>query len=128
MTITGVPMQSQDLRGQRVGQYELRELLGAGGMGSVYRAFQVNLKREVAVKILPPMVASTSEYLERFTREAETAASLEHAHIIPIYDYGTHQDLTYIVMRLLTGGTLSQRVEQYAASGHPYLSLNEVSI
>ena len=121
-------MQEQDLSKQMIGQYELRELLGEGGMGAVYRAYQVNLKREVAIKVLPAKLAVSPGYLERFSREAATAASLEHAHIIPVYDYGSYQNITYIVMRLLTGGTLSQRVAQHQANGHKYLALGEIAI
>src|SRR5690606_33784244 len=121
-------MHNQDLSKQMIGQYELRELLGEGGMGAVYRAYQVNLKREVAIKVLPAKLAVSPGYLERFSREAATAASLEHAHIIPVYDYGSYQNVTYIVMRLLTGGTLSQRVAQHQANGHKYLALGEIAI
>src|SRR5690242_15441536 len=99
-------MTIDNLSGQTLGQYELREMLGAGGMGAVYRAHQLNLKRDVAVKILPSALASQPGYAERFNREAETAAHLEHAHIVPIYDYGMQRGTSYIVMRLLTGGSL----------------------
>lgn len=112
---------------QIIGQYELRDLLGQGGMGSVYRAFQANLKREVAVKVLPAHLAVSPGYIERFTREAETAASLEHAHIVPVYDYGATKEVTYIVMRLLTGGTLSERAQQHRLAGHETISLSEVA-
>ncbi|MBE2183065.1 MAG: SUMF1/EgtB/PvdO family nonheme iron enzyme [Anaerolineae bacterium] len=112
---------------QMLGQYELRDLLGQGGMGSVYRAFQANLKREVAVKVLPPHLAVSLGYIERFTREAETAASLEHAHIVPVYDYGATKEASYIVMRLLTGGTLSERAQQHRLAGHETISLSEVA-
>lgn len=112
---------------QMLGQYELRELLGQGGMGSVYRAFQASLKREVAIKVLPANLVASPGYIERFTREAETAASLEHAHIVPVYDYGTAQDVTYIVMRLLTGGTLSERAYQHKLKGHETISLVEIA-
>src|SRR5947207_11398301 len=98
------------LTGLTIGQYTLKEKLGAGGMGVVYRAHQDNLGRDVAIKILPPMLASQEGYAERFTREARTAASLEHTHIVPIYDYGTQQELSYVVMRILTGGSLAQRM------------------
>ena len=77
----------QNLAGQSIGQYELQELLGLGGMGAVYRAFQPSLKRSVAIKILTPALAQQPGYLERFNREAETAAGLEHSHIVPIYDF-----------------------------------------
>ncbi|MFZ2881204.1 MAG: serine/threonine-protein kinase, partial [Phototrophicaceae bacterium] len=95
-----------------LGQYELRELLGVGGMGAVYRGFQTSLKREVAVKVLPSSLANEHGYVERFNREAQTAAALEHPHIVSIFDYGTQQGTSYLVMRLLTGGTLAQRLNQ----------------
>ncbi|HEX3054011.1 MAG TPA: serine/threonine-protein kinase, partial [Aggregatilineaceae bacterium] len=101
-----------NLSGTILGQYELRDLIGIGGMGTVYRGFQAGLRREVAVKVMSPQLALHPGYLERFNREAQTAASLVHHHIIPIHDYGTQQGYSYIVMRLLTGGTLAQRMEQ----------------
>ena len=78
----------ENLVGQALGQVELRELLGAGGMGAVYRGYQASLRREVAVKVLPGILAKDPDYLKRFTREAEDSASLEHANIVPNHDYG----------------------------------------
>jgi serine/threonine protein kinase len=117
----------QNLTGQTLGQYELRALIGMGGMGAVYRGYQANLKREVAVKVLAAQLGQQPGYLERFTREAETAAALEHRHIIPIYDYGMQSGVSYVVMRLLTGGTLADRLMQHTQDGKPLPSLGEVS-
>jgi Tol biopolymer transport system component/predicted Ser/Thr protein kinase len=121
-------MTLQDLSGQSFGQYELRELLGLGGMGAVYRAYQASLRREVAIKILPVSLAADPDYVERFHREAETAAGLEHPHIVPVYDYGVERGTTYIVMRLLTGGTLTERMAQRDNEKRPLPSLGEVAL
>lgn len=115
-------MDISQLSGQFLGQYELRELLGRGGMGAVYRGYQPTLQREVAIKIILPSLISESDYLERFRREAQTAAQLEHTHIVPVYDYGTHADINFIVMRLLHGGSLAQRLDT-----QPFLSVLEIS-
>jgi serine/threonine-protein kinase len=106
-------MSVDNLVGQTLGQYQLRVLLGAGGMGAVYRGYQLNLKRDVAIKVLPAALARQPGYIERFNREAEIAASLEHAHIVPVYDYGTENDISYVVMRLLTGGSLAERLHHH---------------
>src|SRR5690349_13758829 len=101
----------QNLSGQIFGQYILRDLLGEGGMGAVYKGFQATLKREVAIKVLTPLLTKQPGYAERFTREAQIAASLEHTHIVPVYDYGTQtveglsSPISYVVMRMLTGGS-----------------------
>ncbi|HLV33785.1 MAG TPA: protein kinase, partial [Spirillospora sp.] len=116
----------ENLTGRSLGQYELRELLGAGGMGAVYRGYQRNLRRDVAVKVLYTSLSQQSEHEERFTREAHTAAALEHAHIVPVYDYGTERGLSYVVMRLLTGGSLAERIEYSNTTGRPLPSLSEV--
>jgi len=115
------------LTGQKLGQYELRERIGMGGMGAVYRAYQTGLDREVAVKVLPPSLAMESGYVARFTREAKTSAALEHPHIIPIYDYGTQDSISYIVMRLLTGGTLKDRLEKALQNGDPLPSVESIA-
>lgn len=120
-------MSFDDLVGRTFGQYELQALLGAGGMGAVYRATQRSLKRLVAVKVLAPNIAEQPGYLERFNREAEVSASLEHKHIVPVHDYGIEQDISYIVMRLLTGGSLAQRLQQAADAGRPLPTLYETS-
>ena len=119
-------MTIENLTGHSLGQYLLRELLGRGGMGAVYRSYQANLKREVAVKVLDPQLAQQPGYAERFNLEAETAARLEHHHIIPVYDYGTQDGLSYVVMRLLTGGTLTQRMAASASAGQSQPSLSDV--
>lgn len=122
-------MSHENLVGQVLGQYELRELLGVGGMGAVYRAFQISLKREVAVKVLPSTLVNEPGYVERFNREAQTAALLEHPHIVSIFDYGTQQGTSYLVMRLLTGGTLAQRLNQRDDKGQMVLpSLGETAV
>jgi serine/threonine protein kinase len=120
-------MSVENLTGQSLGQYELRDLLGAGGMGAVYRGYQANLRREVAVKVLPSNFAQQSGYIERFNREAEVSASLEHAHIVPVYDYGAQRGVTYVVMRLLTGGSLAQRLHLSVVEGRPLPSLRETA-
>ncbi|MDZ4766614.1 MAG: serine/threonine-protein kinase, partial [Chloroflexota bacterium] len=112
-----------NLVGQMLGQYQLRSLLGTGGMGAVYRGYQSNLRREVAVKVMSASLIERPEYAERFNREAQTVAALEHSHIVPIYDYGTENKITYVVMRMLTGGSLAERIT-YRPSGP---SLGEIA-
>ncbi len=117
-------MSAQNLTGQTIGQYELRALYGTGGMGAVYRAYQRSLEREVAFKVLTLNLTTDPEYIERFNREAKTAASLEHPHIVPVYDYGTFNDITFVAMRLLTGGSLAERLKQRKGAK---VSLGEVA-
>ena len=120
-------MDIPNLTGQTLGHYELRELLGMGGMGAVYCAYQAGLKRSVAIKVLPSALASQRGYFERFNREAETAASLEHRHIVPIYDHGIQEGTSYVVMRLLTGGTLAERLTQQSHNLERLPSLGEIA-
>ncbi len=115
------------LTGHKLGQYELRERIGEGGMAAVYRAWQSSLQREVAVKVLSTALGQEGDFQQRFLREAQTVARLEHPHVIPIYDYGTDNGLTYVVMRLLTGGTLAKRLAAVKQGARPLPSLNEVA-
>jgi serine/threonine protein kinase/uncharacterized protein YraI len=117
----------ENLSGQTIGQYEVRDLLGAGGMGAVYRAYQTGLRRDVALKVMPPTLAQQPEFIERFAREAQTAAALEHAHIVPVYDYGTVSGLSYVVMRLLTGGSLAERLTHRSKAENNLPSLGETA-
>jgi serine/threonine protein kinase/uncharacterized protein YgiM (DUF1202 family) len=120
-------MTMQDLTGQILGSYQLRELIGVGGMGAVYRGYQTTLERAVAVKVLSTVLASEAGYVERFYREAKTAAALEHAHIVPVHDFGIQGSLSYVVMRLLTGGTLADRMQNRADKNKPLPSLGEIA-
>jgi serine/threonine-protein kinase len=118
---------NQTMRGITLGQYELREPLGEGGMGSVYRGYQKNLKRDVAIKILSRELSNDPEFIARFNREAQTVAALEHPNIVPIHDYGTQQGISYVVMRSLTGGTLEDRLEERHHRGDPLPSLSDTA-
>ena len=120
-------MSQGNLVGQTLGQYHLRELLGVGGMGAVYRAYQISLKREVAVKIISSELVDKPDLMARFIREAEISAKLEHPNIVPIHDFGTQDGITYVVMRLLTGKSLSQRIEQRIHEGNKLISLGEIA-
>ena len=90
----------------RLGPYEIIGLLGAGGMGEVYRARDARLGRDVAVKVLPGAWAADPERLQRFEQEARAAAALNHPNILAVHDIGTSGDAPYIVTELLVGGTL----------------------
>lgn len=98
------------LSGRRLDGYELRERIGRGGMASVYRAWQASVGREVALKVLSADLGEASEYPARFEREVRVSATLEHPAILPVYDHGVAEDVSYIVMRLLTGGSLAERL------------------
>ncbi len=93
-------------------QYQITELLGKGGMASVYKAVQKSINRVVAVKVLPRSFMHDETFMQRFRQEAELIARLEHFHILPIYDYGEFEGMPYIVMRYLEGGTVQRRIEQ----------------
>src|SRR5450755_2246534 len=92
--------------GGKLGPYELIEEIGRGGMATVFRAYQPNTDRFVAIKVIHRGIASDTTSLERFTREARLVAKLEHPHILPVYDYNALSDPPYIVMRYLPTGTL----------------------
>src|SRR5512136_1299237 len=96
------------MSGNKLGPYELLDELGRGGMATVYRAFQPNVDRFVAVKVIHRSVAADKQALARFTREARLIARLEHPHILPVYDYNGENDPPYIVMRYLPTGTLRE--------------------
>jgi len=84
-------------KGTRVGDYEIQSLLGAGGMGEVYRARDVRLRRDVAIKVLPAFVASDPDRLRRFEQGATAAAALNHPNILAVYQMGTHGGAPYLV-------------------------------
>jgi eukaryotic-like serine/threonine-protein kinase len=98
--------------GTRLGAYEILSALGAGGMGEVYRATDTKLKRQVAIKILPPSVAADLDRLARFQREAEVLASLNHPHIAAIYGLEDADGVKALVMELVEGPTLADRIAQ----------------
>jgi serine/threonine protein kinase len=88
------------------GHYQLQELLGRGGMGEVYRAFDTRTDRVVALKVLPHHLAQGSVFQQRFHRESQAAASLSDPHVVPIHGYGEIDGLLYLDMRLIEGRTL----------------------
>jgi len=96
------------VRGTRLGPYEVVELIGAGGMGEVYRARDARLGRDVAIKVLPGEIATDHDRLRRFQHEAHAVASLNHPHILTIHDVGSHEGLPYVVTELLEGENLRQ--------------------
>ena len=100
--------------GARLGPYEITASIGAGGMGEVYRASDSNLKRAVAIKVLPSSVAVDADRLARFQREAEVLASLNHPNIAAIYGVERTGDFTALVMELVEGEDLSQRIARGA--------------
>jgi len=96
--------------GARLGPYEILSPLGVGGMGEVYRAADTNLKRQVAIKVLPKAVAADADRLARFQREAEVLAALNHPHIAAIYGLERAEGATALVMELVEGPTLADRI------------------
>jgi serine/threonine-protein kinase len=100
--------------GTRLGSFEIRGLLGAGGMGEVYRAADVKLGREVAIKVLPEAYANDRERMSRFEREARALAQLDHPAIGAIYDFVQDGPFPFIVMQLVEGETLAQRLQRGA--------------
>jgi eukaryotic-like serine/threonine-protein kinase len=93
-----------------IGRYELREEIGRGGMAVVYLAFDPRFKRDVALKVLPRQFTHDPAFVARFQREIEALGTLEHAAIVPIYDFGEENGLPYLVMRHMAGGSLAQRL------------------
>jgi serine/threonine protein kinase/ABC-type xylose transport system substrate-binding protein len=102
-------MNRVNFTGEQIGPYIVRERIGQGGMADVYRAFQPSVKREVALKVIPLFAMGQQQEVQlRFKQEAEMIASLEHPHILPVFDYGITDEVLYLAMRLLRGGTLRE--------------------
>jgi eukaryotic-like serine/threonine-protein kinase len=96
--------------GDRIGPYEIVSIIGAGGMGEVYRARDTRLERTVAIKVLPVQLSSRADLRERFDREARAISSLNHPNICTLYDVGRQDGTNYLVMEYLEGETLAERL------------------
>jgi tetratricopeptide (TPR) repeat protein len=100
-----------ELIGRTIGKYEIVSLLGRGGMGVVYKGYRSDLNHHAAIKILPEHLADSSDFRQRFEREAQAIAQLNHPNILPIIDYGREEDgLTYFITKLATRGSLAARL------------------
>ena len=100
--------------GHKLGSFEIVRLLGKGGMGEVYEARDVRLDRAVAIKVLPAELSGDAERRDRFTREAKAVARLNHSHICTLHDVGEHDGIHFLVMELIEGETLAERLEKGA--------------
>src|SRR5687768_13933829 len=99
--------------GTKLGRYEIRSKIGAGGMGEVYQARDTQLGRDVAIKVLPASYADDKDRLQRFEQEACAAGALNHPNILSIYDVGTHDGAPYVVSELLQGETLREALDEH---------------
>jgi serine/threonine protein kinase/tetratricopeptide (TPR) repeat protein len=99
-----------DLIGRTLGQYQIMEQIGQGGMATVYKAYQPSLDRYVAVKILPPFYAKQSDFVARFEREAKAIANLNHPNILPVHDFGAEGEYSFIAMRYIEGARTLREV------------------
>jgi streptogramin lyase len=109
-----MPVGSDPLPGSEIAGFRLEELLGRGGMGAVYRAEDVRLGRKVALKLLVPELAESERFRERFLRESQVAASLDHPHIVPIYAAGDAEGRLYLAMRYVEGYDLRELIAREA--------------
>ncbi|MGH8525812.1 MAG: serine/threonine-protein kinase, partial [Gammaproteobacteria bacterium] len=98
--------------GTRLGRYEIRSQLGAGGMGEVYLAEDTRLHRKVALKVLPPDLASNQDRMRRFEQEATAAAALNHPNIATIHEIGEHNGTHFIAMEFVDGVTLRAKIHE----------------
>jgi serine/threonine protein kinase len=105
-------MINDPLIGQTIGNYQIQSRLGKGGMATVYRARQVNMQRDVAIKIMSTDLAEDPQFVARFEREARVIANLQHPRILPVHDFGHEGDIFYLVMRLIEGESLYHRLLQ----------------
>ncbi|MEZ4667657.1 MAG: protein kinase [Anaerolineae bacterium] len=97
---------ADDLTGKTIGGYAIQDVIGRGGMATVYRAHQVSMNRSVAIKVLPEQYINDDTYLQRFNQEVAIVAKLEHRSIVPVHDYGEYNGQPYIVMRYMAGGSV----------------------
>jgi serine/threonine protein kinase len=111
--------------GARLGTYEILGPLGAGGMGEVYRAKDLRLEREIAIKVLPAEVASNHDRISRFEREARTVAGLNHPNIVTLYSVEDEDGLRFLTMELVEGRTLATIV---SPGGLPLPQLLDLAI
>ncbi len=109
---------SDTLSGKKIGKYVIKEKLGTGGMAEVYKGYQENLDRFVAIKIMHAFLGSDQDFLNRFQREARAMAALNHPNIVGVYDFDVYGDNNYyLVMEYIRGGTLKERLETLARKG-----------
>lgn len=99
----------------RIGRYDIESMLGAGGMGIVYRGFDTQLHRVVAIKVLSPTLAFHGSARQRFAREAQAAAAVVHEDVVPIYDVQTEREIPFIVMRFIPGESLQAKIDRQGA-------------
>ena len=102
----------------KLGDYEVKSLLGSGGMGQVYRAHDSRLGRDVAIKILPSFLSADSDRLRRFEQEARAAAALNHPNILAVFQFGAYEGAPSVVSELLEGETLREQIKRGRLSVH----------
>jgi serine/threonine-protein kinase len=109
---------SDTLSGKKIGKYVIKEKLGTGGMAEVYKGYQENLDRYVAIKLMHAFLISDQDFLNRFQREARAMASLNHPNIVGVYDFDVYEENSYfLVMEYIRGGTLKEHLEKLAQNG-----------
>lgn len=115
-------------KGTRLGAYEIETMIGKGGMAQVYRAFDHDLQRHVALKILTRVAAEQQGFIERFRQEARVIARLRHPNIVQVYAFGEYEELPYIVQELLPGPTLGRRLREYQAVGQQFSRVEVIAV
>jgi serine/threonine protein kinase len=105
------------MSGKTIGKYRITDHLGRGGMAEVYKAYQPNLDRYVAIKLMHAFLADEKEFLARFEREAKVVATLRHPNIVQVYDFDVAEGVYYMVMEFINGDTLKARMQDLESKG-----------
>ncbi|HWZ17843.1 MAG TPA: serine/threonine-protein kinase, partial [Ktedonobacteraceae bacterium] len=105
-------MRPEDMVGIVLGHYRIIRQIGYGGMSTVFLAEDINLGRDVAVKVFWPRPGETKDFLRRFSREARVLAQLDHPNILPVYEYGEQDGQAYLVMPYMSGGSLKDKLKE----------------